>query len=162
MPALLLAQNIDDRVITAREFLAAVDGEDDDVGALEREHRLLVDVLLEVLVLRSTTHTAGIQQQVIHRFAFDAVRHVIARGPGDLAHDGFALTDHPIEERGLAGIGPADNGDDGEGGHVGAVYAYNSEPPSRMSMFLGEDVNLELMKFIHSSRLDKGVIVFSS
>ncbi len=55
--------------------------------------------------------TRGIDHAIALAVALDNRVDGIARGAGDIAHDGAVIADHLVEERGLAGVRSADDGD---------------------------------------------------
>ncbi len=107
----LFAQDVGHGVIARRQVFAAVDREEDEVRGFERDRRLRRDVFFQVLVGRSAADAARVEQQVVGFFAEHAERHVVARGAGDVRHDGTALAHEPVEQRGFARIRAADDRD---------------------------------------------------
>jgi hypothetical protein len=90
-----------------------VDDEQHQVRLGDRLPHLLadLDVHRDVLVVGEA---ARVDQPERAAVPLDAPEVAVARGAGLLAHDGRVLADQPVEEGGLAHVGAAHDGDDGE------------------------------------------------
>jgi hypothetical protein len=108
-----LAQQVDDaRVARVRADLR-VDDEQQQVRLVDRLAHLLpdLDVHRHALVVGEA---AGVDEPERAPVPLDAAEMAVAGGPGLVAHDGRVLADEAVEERRLAHVGAADQGDDGE------------------------------------------------
>jgi hypothetical protein len=113
----------DDVEIAGDDPLLGVEHEDEQVGVLDRLLPFLRNHLMQ-RVLSSAEHSAGVQQREGAVVPLHGLRDQIARRPGDWRDDGASGPRDPVEQRGLADIGPADEHDKGQrAGHWDEIVA---------------------------------------
>ena len=107
-----LDREISNLLVLLRHARGGVDDEQRDVRAIDSaepsDHGVVLDILIDRALL---TDARGIDHAITLAVALDNRVDGIARGTGDIAHDGAVIADHLIEERGLAGVRSADDGD---------------------------------------------------
>ena len=105
----------------------AVEQEQDDVGAGDEAARGAVEHRAEGV--RGLADAGGVEEDDLEAgFVVDAADGT-ARGLGDGGDDGNLLAEEGVEERGLAGIGAADDGGDaGAEGNVGRGVGHGAGP----------------------------------
>ena len=107
------SQAVRDLVVERGDAGVGVDHEQDEIGLLDRHPCLLLDALLDVgpgLQLQAAGVDHGERAAGPLRGAVDAV----AGGARDVGDDRDALADEPVEERALADVRAADDGDHGQ------------------------------------------------
>ncbi len=105
---------------------AAVDEEDDDVGLLGGEQRLIADRRLEV-VDRAGLDAAGVDEHELDAVPVRAVIAAVARDAARLVNDGLGRLGDTVHERGLADVRSADHGDDGKCHDACSLFELPSE-----------------------------------
>src|SRR5262249_9202913 len=93
--------------------LAAIDDVQDDVGLVDGDLDLPLDVVAEVVGV-DDADAAGIDELKVPVTGLQDGGDAVARDPGGGIDDGDAPAGQPVEQRGLPHVGPADDGDDGE------------------------------------------------
>ena len=86
--------------------------EHDHVGLADREARLFLHLDLDDAGDRRRVEPAGVDDDEPPAVPFGVAVEPVARGMCAILHDGRALADDSVEERGLANVRPADDGDD--------------------------------------------------
>ena len=108
-----------------------IDDEQHQVGFLDG----LLDLLANLEVHRERrifAEAAGVDEPEGAAVPFGAREMAVARRARLVAHDGRVAADDAIEQRRLADVGPADDGDDGEA-HAAPAVAVSSGDPSSSS-----------------------------
>ncbi|MEI9998219.1 MAG: hypothetical protein WDO13_03145 [Verrucomicrobiota bacterium] len=107
-----LAQQPRNGLVQRRESLARVDHEDDFRGRSQREIDLVLDRVLEAFpVLHADA--AGVDEREPVVAPARAGHQPVARGAGTVEDEGNVAPGQRVEERGLADVGAADDGDGG-------------------------------------------------
>ena len=107
------SQAVRDLVVERGDAGVGVDDEQDEIRLLDRHARLLLDALLDIgtgLQLQA----AGVDHGERAAGPLRGAVHAVAGGARDVGDDRDALADEPVEERALADVGAADDGDHGE------------------------------------------------
>ncbi len=104
------AQQRDHRFVGRRDPVPPVHHEDQHVGLRDRHLRLVPDQGQHPFV------GARVEPARIHQSERTSPKGglgvvAIARDPGHVVHDGGAMAENPVEQRGLPHVRPADNGD---------------------------------------------------
>jgi hypothetical protein len=108
-----VAQQIDDARVARVRANLRVGHEDDEIGLADGLHHLLAD--LDVHRHRRVfDDAAGVDEPERLAVPLGAAEVTVARGARFLADDGGVRAEDAIEERRLADVGPADEGDDGD------------------------------------------------
>ncbi len=100
-----------DLLVVRREAGLAVDEEHDRVGLLGGHERLVADRRLE-LVDAARLDAAGVDEQEVDAVPVRVVVAAVAGDAARLVHDGVGLLGDAVDERGLADVRSADDGDD--------------------------------------------------
>ena len=100
-----------DLLVDGRDARRGVDDEQDDVGLLDREQHLLADGGLEALG-RARHEPARVHEVERAAVPLDVAVEAVARHAGLVVHDRVAALGEAVEERALAHVGPADDGDE--------------------------------------------------
>jgi hypothetical protein len=112
------AEQLGDVTVDRRQTLPDVEQEDDGICFLDGDPGLCLDVgLAEFPVRRSAVELqpGGVDhRELASQPLADAVE-AVTRQAGGRVHDRLSPADQSVEERGLADVGPADDGDDGAG-----------------------------------------------
>ena len=106
-----------DFLVAGHEPVPAVEHEDDEIGRRDRAMSLLQHELVQRILARAE-HAAGVDDRDVRALPLGVRGDDVARGPGDRRDDGPAGAGQPIEERGLADIGPSDEHDGAFSGGV--------------------------------------------
>ena len=123
------AQRLGRLLVGRRQARGCIDDEEDDVRLLDREARLLLDLLLD-RVARVDLHAAGVDDDEAAIVPLgDRVEPVAGRAC-PILDDGLAPPDDAVEEGRLADVGPTDDGDDRAGRPVGASAIAGSTAPT--------------------------------
>ena len=89
-----------------------VDNEQGDIGTVDcaksANHRVVFDILVHSALF---TNASSVYKAILLVSALDDGINGIARGAGDVGHNGTIGTKNLVEQGGLAGIGPTDDGD---------------------------------------------------
>ncbi len=83
---------------------AGVDEEDDDVGGVDGEGNLVLDMIGEFVDVFDA-HSAGVDEFDEAFADFEGVDHTVAGDAGGGVDNGDAFADQPVEETGFADIG---------------------------------------------------------
>ena len=106
------ARRVRDVEVVIHEALGAIDQDEGDVGVVGRGQRALLAPVLDVLPQRALAAHAGGIDESEHRLAAHETRvDRVAGGTGDVADDHPRRADQLVEERGLAHVRPAEDGD---------------------------------------------------
>ena len=106
-------QDLDDRLLGVRGPDRRVDDEDDHVGDRHRALGLVGDPGREPTGVR--VPAAGVEQDEATPRPVGVIGDPIARHPRDVLHDRLTATEDPVDERGLADVGPPDDRDHRQG-----------------------------------------------
>src|SRR4029078_8607979 len=109
-----IAQLAREELVLRGEAGARVRHENQAVGLLDRVLRL--DAHQRVHSNRVFYQSAGVDAHVLHRAELAVTVLPVARDAGDVRDDGVARLRERVEQRGLADVGPPDDGDDGQHG----------------------------------------------
>ena len=124
-------QAIGDVMVERRDAGRGVDDEEDDVGLLDGDAGLVLDPLLD-LRAGLELEAAGVDHREVAAAPVGGAVDAVAGRAGQILDDRDPLTDETVEQRGLADVRAADDGDDGEGGHgAGSVAAICCSPTRR-------------------------------
>ena len=107
------AEELGGLLVGRREAGGGVDEEQDHVGLADREPGLLLDLQLD-LVGRVDLEAAGVDDDEPPPVPVGVAVHPVARRAGPVLDDRLAAADEAVEQRGLAHVGAADDGDDGQ------------------------------------------------
>ena len=77
-------------------------------GLQRLRHREDFDFVFD---LGAASHAGGVDEREIAAIALERHENAVARGAGHFAGDQAFVADEPIDQRGLADVGPADDGD---------------------------------------------------
>ena len=117
------AQEVGDALVLRHEALARIDEERDDVALGDRVLGLPRH-LLEDPVLGDRLEAAGVDDEELAVAEARAADVAVARQAGQVVHQRVARAREPVEQRRLADVGPADQGERGEhGARVPGVHA---------------------------------------
>jgi hypothetical protein len=114
-------------VVQRRQPGVRVDHEQDEVGLLDRDARLVLDPLLDVRA-RLELEAAGVDEGEAAPIPLRRAVHPVARRPGHVLDDREARADEPVEERALPDVRATDDGHDGQGGHRPSVAGGRARP----------------------------------
>ena len=110
-PAALQCEPEHARILLA-DAVVGIDHEDDDMGGVDGLQGLGDARLLDhILDLAATAHARGVDQGELAPVARERHEYAVAGGARHLARDHALLTDEPVDERRLADVGAADDGD---------------------------------------------------
>ena len=100
-----------DLLVLLGDAHGGIDDEQRHVGAVDgtqaADHGVVLDVLVHGALL---ANARGVDHAVVLAVALDDGIDGIARGSGDVGHDGAVGAQDAVEQRGLTGVGAADNG----------------------------------------------------
>ncbi len=125
--------------IGRREPRDGVDDEDDDVRLVDGEASLLLDLGLD-RVARLVLEPAGIDDDEPPPVPLGVAVEAVAGRPGAVLDDRRPRPEDPVEQRALADVRAADDGDDGEGGHRSAYAAPEARWAAVGAVGLGSEV----------------------
>ena len=108
-------QDLRDLLVGGRQAGRRVDDEDDDVGLLDGQAGLVLDALLDG-VAGVDLQAAGVDDDVAAVVPLGHAVEPVAGRAGAVLDDGPTLADDAVEERGLAHVGAAHDGHDGQAG----------------------------------------------
>ena len=91
----------------------AVDEEEDDLRLVDRDERLFPDRQVQRLVA-SLDHTPRVDEEEVPSRPMRAREIAVPRHARSIVDDRDAASDHSVEERRLADVGPPDHGHHGE------------------------------------------------
>ena len=120
-------QPVGDRLVVVGHPDRGVDDEQHDVGVAHGRLDLAADLHLEVAAARHPP--AGVDDPERHAEPLGLERLAVAGDAGPVLDDRRLLADDPVEQRALADVGPADDGDDG--GHASVTSLMRSRAPAR-------------------------------
>src|SRR5690606_7955485 len=106
-------------VIVVGDAAGGVDDEDHRVSGVDRRLGLSADGCGEGLA-GGQLPAAGVDEEELPPRPVGEELPAITRDTGPLLGDGGTATDDPVDEGGLADVGTADDGDDGEATHAGS------------------------------------------
>ena len=129
------AQQAREFEVGAGEFGASVDDHDDGGGFVEGDAGLAKDFRRDQIFFFGED-AAGVDDAQLAAFPFGIAVEAVAGDAGFVADNGAARAHDAVEERGLADIGAADDGDGGNAGGGGGDGA------GRIVGGLGQDVSL--------------------
>ena len=115
---LAAAQHAGDLGVERGHARPRVDDEEHQVGLVHRHQHLLAHALDERL-LRRGIEAAGVDDGRLPALERHLAVQAIAGDAGHVAHEGAPLAHQPVEQRGLADVGTADDSDDGPGDRGG-------------------------------------------
>ena len=108
--------------VGAGEFGASVDDHDDGGGFVERDAGLAEDFRGDEIFFFGED-AAGVDDAQVAAFPFGVAVEAVAGDAGFVADDGAARAYDAVEERGLADVGAAHDGDGGDAGGGGGEGA---------------------------------------
>ena len=100
-------QDAGDGLVLLGDAGLAVDEEDDGVGLVDGEHRLVANLALERILGIADLDTAGIAQRELGAVPVRIMERPVTGDALGLVHDGLGTLGNSVDERGLAHIGPA-------------------------------------------------------
>ena len=110
--AAALDGEIGDLLVLFGHTSGRVDNEQGNIGTVDcaksANHRVVFDILVHSALF---TNASSVYKAILLVSALDDGINGIARGAGDVGHNGTIGTKNLVEQGGLAGIGPTDDGD---------------------------------------------------
>ncbi len=100
-------QDARDGLVLLGDAGLAVDEEDDGVGLVDGENRLVANLALERILGIADLDTAGIAQRELGAVPVGIMERPVTGDALGLVHDGLGTLGNTVDERGLAHIGPA-------------------------------------------------------
>ena len=152
-----LAQQADQFEVGAGEFGASVDHHDDGGGFVERDARLTVDFGRDQVFLFGQ-NAAGVDDAQMAAAPLGVAVEAVAGDAGFVADNGAARAHDAVEERGLADIGAAHDGDRGDAGGGGGESAGRIVSRLRQNQFVacGDSRRRPSLGFASHDRVAEG------
>ena len=152
---LLRAQHLHDALVGCRHADRCVQDEDDGVGQVDGDLRLLGDGTIQALDV--DLPAAGVHEREVASGPLRGVGDAVARDARGVLDDGLAASQDSVDQRGLADVGPADDGEDRQARRdVAGVVELDVAGEQRQILL----VQVELVEVgAHDAGAGRGVIV---